>query len=61
MKTVDGIKDSANRIINAVNKGKHKLNAKEEKDLRYLLLKKTLMKYKILIIRNKISFSAFEK
>ena len=61
MKTIDGIKDSATKIINAVNRRKEKLNAKEESDLRYQLWKKTVMKYKILIIRNKISFSAFSK
>ena len=55
MNTVDGTKNSLNIYI------KGKISKKEEGSIRYTLWKKTCFKYKILMVRNKISYSALKK
>jgi hypothetical protein len=73
MNTLDGHKDSAMGIINLQYKQAHKklrlsrstgyVSAKEEQKMmriiKHRLMRKTLMKYKVLRIRTKISYHAF--
>ena len=53
--TVDGIRNSANFYI------KGNLASKEESLIRYNLWKKTCFRYRVIIARNKISYSALKK
>ena len=64
MKTIDGIKNSASIAIKEImknNKDTNQTKAKQHQLLQYKLWKKTCQRYRILIIRNKISFSALQQ
>lgn len=72
LKTVDGNKNSALPVIKALSKqsttdylkkiGKVSLNENRERKINarseYLIYKKVLLKYKIMIVRSKISYQA---
>ena len=62
MKTIDGIKNSATLYIDEMIKLRKFMGTEKNVEiLRYKLWKKTIQKYRILVIRNKISYSALKQ